>query len=55
MALITKEQRQKVEDMIYNVLDSLDETKTNSDYYRNIFSGMNDDEFFLFFKKNTEF
>ena len=50
MALCTKEQRKQVEDMIYNILDSLDETKTNSDYYRNIFSGMNDDEFYLFFK-----
>ena len=50
MSLITKEQREKAENMIYNVLDSIDETKTNSDYYRAIFNKMTDDEFYQFFK-----
>ena len=50
MALITKEQREQAEQLIYSVLDSIDPSKTNSDYYRNIFSSMDDDQFYQFFK-----
>lgn len=42
--------RQKAEELIYNVLDTADKTKTNSDYYKKIFAKMTDDQFYNFFK-----
>ena len=31
-------QRQKAEELIYNVFDAIDKTHTNSDYYKKIFA-----------------
>lgn len=50
-----KQRREKAELLIYQVLDSADKTKTNSDYYRKIFSTMTDEDFFNFCKRRLPF
>ena len=49
--LITKKQREEVELLLYRTLDAIDPTHTNSDYYRQIFYKMNDNEFYHFFER----
>lgn len=49
------EQRQKAEALIYQVLDAADKTKTNSDYYKKLFSTMSDDDFMKFCKRRLPF
>lgn len=44
-------QRQKAEELIYSVLDKADRTHTNSEYYRQIFDRMSDEEFVKFFRR----
>ena len=51
MALITPKQRDEAELLIYKVLDAVDPSHTNSDYYREIFSKMSDDQFYHFFQR----
>lgn len=55
MANITTKQRQEAEELIYKVFDSVDKSKTNSDYYRKIFSNMSDDDFYNFCKRRLPF
>lgn len=43
--------REEVELFIYKVLDTVDKTHSNSDYYRSIFKNMTDDEFYKFFQR----
>lgn len=43
--------RQKAELLIYEVMDTVDPTHTNSDYYRSIFANMSDEDFTTFFKR----
>lgn len=43
--------RQQAEELIYKIFDTVDKTHSNSDYYRNLFSNMSDDEFYKFFKR----
>lgn len=53
LALITKKQREDCENLIYAVMDQAEATKgthMNSDYYRELFSKMSDDQFYNFFK-----
>ena len=47
--------RQQAEELIYKVFDTVDPSKTNSDYYRKIFSSMSDDEFEKFCKRRLPF
>ena len=49
--MISKKQREDAEILIYKVLDTVDPSQTNSDYYKNIFKDMTDEQFFRFFKK----
>lgn len=51
MALCDTKTRKEVEEMIYGILDEIDDTKTNSDYYRQLFSTMSNDEFYHFFER----
>lgn len=53
--MITKKQREDAENLIYKVFDTVDKTKTNSDYYRKIFSTMSDEEFFKFCQRRLPF
>lgn len=48
-------QRQKAEALIYKVFDTLDKSHTNSDYYREIFAKMSDEEFIKFCKRRLPF
>lgn len=48
-------QRQEAESLIYRVLDAADNSKTNSDYYRKIFSSMNDEDFMKFCQRRLPF
>ena len=54
-AKITKQQRDKIEDLVYRVFDAVDKTHTNSDYYRKIFSDMTDDQFYKFLQRRLPF
>ena len=36
--LLSSKKRKEIEDLIYKVFDTVDTTKTNSDYYRELFS-----------------
>lgn len=47
--------RQEAESLIYRVLDAADITKTNSDYYKKLFSKMNDEEFEQFCRRRLPF
>lgn len=49
--MITNEQRKQVEELIYKTLDTIDTTQTNSDYYREIFSKMDNKAFYDFFTR----
>ena len=45
------ERRKKAEKLIYDVLDAADVTHTNTDYYKEMFSGMSDAQFYKFFEQ----
>ena len=44
--------RKKVEERVYKVLDILDPTHKNSDFYKQKFARYNDKEFIQFFKQD---
>lgn len=45
---ITKKQRAEVEALIYKVFDAADKSKINSDYYKELFAKMTDEQFLKF-------
>lgn len=47
---INNKLRQEVEEYIYKVLDTADPTKSNSNYYKDLFSNMDNNEFYHFFE-----
>lgn len=47
--------RQQAEDLIYKIYDTVDPSKTNSDYYRKIFAKMSDKDFEEFCKRRLPF
>ena len=51
MPNFTQKQRKDVEKLIYDSMDILDKSKTNSDYYRQLFGNMSDTQFWKFFNK----
>ena len=48
---IDKKTREEIEGLIYQIYDTVDKTHTNSDYYKNIFSKMSNEEFYEFFER----
>lgn len=48
-------QRKEAEELVYKVMDAVDKTKTNSDYYKQLFADMTDDEFMTFCKRRLPF
>lgn len=48
---LDNKKRAEVEKLIYDVYDKLDPTHANSDYYREVFSKMDNDQFLNFFRK----
>ena len=49
--LITDKQRDEIELFIYKIFDKIDPSHTNSDYYRELFASMDNDEFYHFFER----
>lgn len=49
---ITKKQRKDAESLVYRVMDQLDPSGTNTEYYKKAFSKMSDQQFYNFFKKD---
>lgn len=47
--------RQKAEELIYKVLDTLDKEGYNSSYYKTLFAKMSDEEFHKFCERNLPF
>ncbi len=47
--------RQQAEELIYKIYDTVDPSKTNSDYYRKIFATMSDQDFIKFCKRRLPF
>lgn len=47
--------RKKAEELIYKVMDTIDPSHTNSDYYKKIFSNMSDNDFVNFCKRRLPF
>lgn len=43
--------REEIEKLIYSVFDKVDKSRMNSDYYRELFSKMSDDQFYKFFQR----
>lgn len=52
---ITKKQRQEVEELVIQFFDTLDKSKVNSEYYKNLFSTMTDAQFVKFISKDYPF
>ena len=48
---ITKEQRTKVEHLVYKVMEKMDTSKTNVEYYKKLFAKMSDKELEAMFKR----
>lgn len=42
---MTKEQREQVEELVIKYFDTVDKSHTNSDYYKKLFSEMDDNQF----------
>ena len=53
--LVTSQKREEVESLIYKVYDTVDPSHTNSDYYREIFVKMNNNQFYHFMEKRLPF
>ena len=49
------EKRQQAEELIYKIYDTVDPSKTNSDYYRKIFATMTDADFVKFCERRLPF
>jgi hypothetical protein len=48
--MITKSKRSKMENLIYSVFDALDDSGSNTEKYKEMFSDMSDAQFDTFFK-----
>ena len=52
---MNKKQRQEIESLVISSMDILDKSKTNSDYYKDLFSRMSDAQFEKFIAKKFPF
>lgn len=55
MSQLDNKKRMEVEKLIYDTLDAVDKTHTNSDYYKELFAGMNNDQFYKFAQRRLPF
>lgn len=53
--LISKQKRNEIEALIYKVFDTVDKTGMNSDYYRQLFADMTDNDFYKFLQRRLPF
>ena len=52
---ISSSKRREIEELVYKTFDTIDPTHANSDYYRNLFSSMNNNQFFSFLQRRLPF
>ena len=52
---ISKQKRNEIESLIYRTFDAVDKSGTNSDYYRKMFVGMTDEDFYKFLQRRLPF
>ena len=52
---MNKQLRAKCEKLIYDTLDALDPSKTNSEHYKQIFAKMSNEEFKKFISKDLPY
>ena len=52
---ITPEKRKQAEKLIYDTFDAVDKTGTNTEYYKELFAGMTDDQFYKFAQRRLPF
>lgn len=52
---ITKKLRQECEALVYQTMDALDKTRSNSAYYKELFAGMSDEKFYNYMKNDFPF
>jgi hypothetical protein len=53
--LISKQKRNQIEALIYQVFDTIDKSGTNSDYYKRLFADMSDNDFYKFLQRRLPF
>lgn len=53
--MLTPEQRLKIEEIVYRTFDEADKTGSNTQYYKELFSGMSDYQFFKFISRRLPF
>lgn len=53
--MITKEQREQIEALVIKVMDKADKTKSNSQYYQELFAKLNDAQFFKLISRRLPF
>lgn len=53
--IITKKQREEVEELVIKYFDAVDKSHTNSDYYKKLFAEMNDDQFIEMMQRKFPF
>ena len=52
---MTKEQREQVEELVIKYFDTVDKSHTNSDYYKKLFSEMDDNQFIKMMERKFPF
>lgn len=52
---ITPEKRKQAEKLIYDTFDAVDKTGTNTEYYKELFASMTDDQFYKFAQRRLPF
>ena len=52
---ITPAKRKEAEKLIYDTFDALDKTGTNTEYYKELFAGMSDDQFYKFAQRRLPY
>lgn len=52
MAINLKKARKQVEQKVYDIFNTVDKSGNNTEYYKKLFSSMNDKEFYKFFEQD---
>lgn len=55
MAVITPEQREQIETLVYKTFDAADKTGANTQYYKELFAGMSDAQFTKLLQRRLPF
>ena len=52
---LSNAKRNQIEQLVYSTFDTIDPSHTNSDYYKELFSGMDNDQFYKFLQRRLPF